>query len=168
MWLDLTPAMRSPGIAVPFTHGERVPAQDILGDTITFDDPVLLEGTMVFEEKTVRLTGTLTARVHAHCANCLNDVQSRLTIPVAEVLISQEDGETPGSAPEEDDDRFCYRGAQADVSHLILTNLVLALPIRFLCREDCRGLLDEQPGAAGAADSPFSKLSELLPKDEEE
>ncbi len=169
MWLDLTPALRSPGVPVPLSHGETVPPQDILGETVTFDDPVRLDGTMVFEDDTIRLTGSLTATVHAQCANCLNDVVMDLTVPVEEVLFSQEDGNQPEEVPGEDDDRFFYKGAQAELSHVVLTNLLLALPIRFLCRQDCRGMLDEQASQEdeGQPDNPFSVLGQLLTKDEE-
>lgn len=171
MWLDLTLAMRSPGMPVPFTHREKVPAQEILGETVTFEEPVLLEGTVVFVDDTVRLMGDLTATVHTPCANCLNDVALHLIVPVEEVLVSQMDGKQPETAPEEDDDRFFYKGAQADLSHLVLTNLLLALPIRFLCRKDCRGLLEEQSiqevDDQGQPDNPFSLLGQLLTKDEE-
>ncbi|NLB39455.1 MAG: hypothetical protein GX810_09475 [Clostridiales bacterium] len=169
--LDLTLALRGPGVPVPFAHRETVLPQDILGETVTFDDPVLLEGMMVFEDDTIRLTAILTAVVHAQCANCLNAVATRFEVPVEEVLFSQEDPAQPEAAPREDDDRFFYKGAQADVSHLVLTNLLLALPIRFLCRKDCRGLLDEH-GTIGddspdAPNNPFSVLEQLLTKDEE-
>ena len=62
---------------------------------------------------------------------------------------------------EEDDEPFTFRGMQADIEHLVFTNLLLALPIRFLCRKNCRGMLDEQD-ADRIPHNPFSVLNQLL------
>lgn len=166
MGLDVTQPLRNPGEPIAFTYGQTVPQQDIMGDTITFDDPVMLEGLMVYKDQAILLTATLNATVHAHCANCLNDVAKKFAIPVEEILYDEDAGPLPQHV-EEDDEPFTFRGMQADIEHLVFTNLLLALPIRFLCRKNCRGMLDEQDAGQDPPHNPFSVLNQLLLKDEE-
>ena len=72
-------------------------------------------------------------------------------------------------------DRLAYDGPQLAVDQLALTLVVLELPMRFLCKEECEGLPGiTQMNREADADQdelttqhPFSALQQLLNKDQE-
>jgi uncharacterized protein len=168
--LDLSSALKNPGEEMPFTHLECIPPQEILGETVTYPDPIELTGIMQASEGKIRLTGMMKATANAHCANCLSPVCYRQMLVFDEVLIKTSDAEQLPDQVDRDD-RFEYAGSTADLEHLTLTYLLLDLPIRFLCRKDCRGLLDIQTGNEDSQvdpDHPFAVLSQLLIKKEKE
>ena len=71
----------------------------------------------------------------------------------------------------EDDEIFAYEGHRLSLDKLVMSYAVMALPIRFLCREDCPGFeeyLDrtESPEESGIQ-HPFAGLRQLLDQMEE-
>lgn len=71
MLLNVSQALRTPEERIPFTHYEHIAPQEINGETVTFDDPIVLEGHFSMFESKLTLEGTLTATAHSRCCNCL-------------------------------------------------------------------------------------------------
>jgi len=167
MKLNVSEALRNPGQEYPF-HGEQTIAPvEIGGDTVTFD-AVELSGTyFATEDGNVSVDGSLKTVAHAHCAMCLEPASADVGIAFREEFVR--------NGNPEDDEIFAYEGYQVELEKLAVSYAVLALPMRFLCREDCPGLNDlhgadndfclcqkELPGQ-----HPFAALQQLLTKDEE-
>lgn len=171
MALDITRALRSPGVAVSFTHEEQLKPQQVLGDTVSFD-PVRMEGEMTFNEGSLRLTGRLRSKAHAHCANCLEPALFPINLGFDELFKASRD--QVEEDPLDGDERLVYEGNSLELHHLALSLALLELPLRILCKEGCRGLLTETPLTpthAGQKEPPeahpFSALQRLLNKDQE-
>jgi uncharacterized protein len=106
----------------------------------------------------VLLQGSLDAQVTAPCKRCLKDVT--LEVPVAftlnlvpEALARGEDvggeeetaeekaqGERAGSFELEDADEVIFDGKTIDLDPIVREQVLLALPMSAVCREDCKGL----------------------------
>ena len=107
----------------------------------------------------VLLEGRFTARVEAPCKRCLAD--STLELPASftlnlvpkslargeDVLDEKEieekersQGETGGSFTINDADEEVFDGKVIDLTPIVREQVVLALPMSAVCREDCRGL----------------------------
>ena len=163
MKLDVSQALKNPGQEYPFRGEQAIAPQEVGGDTVILDDAVL-EGTyFAAEDGSVTVDGQLTTVAHAHCANCLEDASADIQATFRETFLRNGDPE--------DDETFAYTGFSIGFEKLAMSYAVLALPIRFLCREDC-------PGLVGFADNdscqkemqnahPFAALPQLLTKDEE-
>lgn len=171
MMLDVSPALRSPGEAFPFRHEESLPPQEILGETIRFQDPVVLEGSYAMAEESLILRGTLKATVHASCAKCLEPVSCAISVPIEENFLHTDQAmlEDDGAAWEE---QFSFTGSKVELNPLALTLALLALPIRFVCGAGCEGIqLPDQDNDDSQKDlpeaHPFSALQQLLTKDQE-
>lgn len=179
MLLDVSSALRNLGESFPFIHEEKIAPQLILGETIEFDEPVLLKGSMKASQAVVYLSGELEAVVRAHCSRCLEPMSFKLSVPFNERFIKQ--GDRAGSenrAKAEDLDEFeevqAFQGYQIDLSELALSLAVLELPMNFLCREDCEGLSYEQEAEnkvnacqEAYIEHPFAALQKMLTKDQE-
>ena len=70
----------------------------------------------------------------------------------------------------EDDEIFAYQGHEVFLDKLVMSYAVMALPIRFLCREDCPGFEYRDPEAVPSEPGvqyPFAGLQQLLQDNEE-
>lgn len=91
----------------------------------------------------VGVTGKAEVDIEADCARCLEPCPRHLSIPIELFLAPQvEKSADPKEVglTEEDLNFAFYQGDSIDVGEFVHEYLVLALPIRFLCKEDCRGI----------------------------
>ena len=85
--------------------------------------------------------GRLNAPMVAACARCAEEFSAPNARPFRFVLAPRAIGEgDDGRLRTEDLEFSLYEGDQIDLGPLIAEQLILALPSRALCREDCRGL----------------------------
>ena len=165
MQLDVTKALLRPGEAFPFQADVSVSPQEVDQETITIDTAVL-SGTYSALDGAVYVNGKLTTTVHAPCALCLEMVHYPMEIEFAESF-------RKGAVETEDED-FAYEGSSVSLDHLTLTLIMLNLPMRFLCDENCSGGKEYQKYRSVSKSScqedtqrPFEALKRLLEEDEE-
>lgn len=138
-----------------------LPRTDVSGEEVAFD-PVQLSGHLTAnEDGSVVVEGSLTTTAHAHCAKCLSPASCPVTGNFRETFLH-------GGDPE-DDEIFVYEGAQLDFAKLTLTHVLLNLPMRFLCKEDCKGFeeyeeVNQHKHCRDDANvqRPFAALQQLL------
>jgi uncharacterized protein len=117
--------------------------------------------------------GTVTVPVELECTRCLKHFTRMLTFPLRELYYPTIDVETGVPVPPPDDELAfpIDRNHLLDLREAIRQNLVLELPIRMLCHEDCAGLcpqcgkdLNEGPCDCQPEplDTRLSALSQLL------
>ncbi len=163
MELDVSRALARPGQEFPFSGTQAIADQEIYGTVVRLDD-CAVEGTfMADDEGNISVRGRVDTVAHAPCANCLQEASARLGNEFDEEFIRNGDPE--------DDEIFAYEGHRLSLDKLVMSYAVMALPIRFLCREDCPGFeeyLDrtESPEESGIQ-HPFAGLRQLLDQMEE-
>jgi uncharacterized protein len=95
-----------------------------------------------------RLRGRMACRVELECVRCLAPVE-RLVEEELDLLYLPQSLNVPGEGAESLPERGLvpeelavafYRDGRVDLSQLILEQIVLALPMKFLCNDDCQGL----------------------------
>jgi uncharacterized protein len=85
--------------------------------------------------------GTLQGAVVGTCSRCLEEYPFGLEHPFVFVLTPRAAATLPESQLSADDMALSfYEGEEIDVTPLVHEQVILALPTRPLCREDCRGL----------------------------
>ena len=85
--------------------------------------------------------GRLSATLVASCARCAEEFSAPGARPFRFVLAPRAAGDDDdGRLRTEDLEFSLYDGDQIDVAPLVAEQLILALPSRALCREDCKGL----------------------------
>ena len=131
MYLDVSRALKNPGDVFSFSQAIPVEPQDILGDEVLFED-VAIRGEYTGAGESVRLTGRVAGVAKLPCARCVKRFDLPLEFPLNEVFVKESDELNP--------DHRQLSGSVIDIGQLMLESLVLALPIRFLCDEDCKGL----------------------------
>ncbi|MGJ4850337.1 YceD family protein [Bacillota bacterium Meth-B3] len=168
MLLDISRALKNPGQSYPFSGALSLEAMDVLDDPVRFEG-VAIDGSFTGAVESVKVVGRVRAKVHTRCALCLDPVAFDLDAPLAEVFTRTVDPEDPDQRP--------LNGYAVDLTDPAKDALLLALPMRALCRPDCGGLCPVcgvnlnhrrctcQEG--GERHNPFSALDELLTEDEE-
>lgn len=87
------------------------------------------------------LAGTIRATAAGQCARCLSRFEFGHEPDLSYVLVPRQgrwaDESLDGGG---DDQLMWYEGEEIDLSPLVRERLLLSLPTRPVCREDCRGL----------------------------
>ena len=91
--------------------------------------------------QSVAVTGTFEATAHQACGRCLEPLTTQVAPEVNLELMPQPSGRQGDVELGRDDlELDFYQGDLLDVGRLILSETDLALPMKPLCRPDCRGL----------------------------
>ena len=117
----------------------------------------------------VMVKGNLTGSVQSLCGRCLIDFKAPVDLDIMFLPRSErEDDET--EVVDVDESFSYYDGDSIDLLKEIKDMVIVGLPIKPLCRDDCKGLctrcgadLNSGPCqcGGGSAPSPFDKLREL-------
>ncbi|MBZ4420049.1 DUF177 domain-containing protein [Myxococcus sp. RHSTA-1-4] len=141
---------------------------DVLGGAASGEDtgfratkPSTLKASLRKVSGGVLLEGQFTAHLASECKRCLGNVELNLPVSftlnlVPESLAKGEDfqdddegsmekkervqGESGGSFSMEDADEEVFDGKTIDLDPIVREQLLLALPMSAVCREDCQGL----------------------------
>ena len=172
MKLDITKGIQRKGVDVPFELEDVWGEDHWNGDTVAYVRPVSFSGTYMLADETVIVRGIARAVIESPCARCLKPTETEIEAELDEAFIRD-----TGEEREEDDDQYMYSGHVLELDEAVRTALLLELPSRILCKEDCLGLCD-QCGADLNINAcscqkdltrrnPFSALASLLNEDEE-
>ena len=158
-----------------------------------FDEPLTITLNLTQQGGPITVTGTLEGTAIRQCVRCLTDFLDPLEVSVYAEFVRQPDGQAkvpPDSGrrgarrgsdtdepieTEEEDELYFYQGDHLDLAPMVREQVILAAPMRPLCRADCLGLcpqcgqnLNERRCACPPAPtpSPFRVLHERRSKGE--
>jgi uncharacterized protein len=117
--------------------------------------PATLTATFQKVSGGVLLHGELTAELQSACKRCLADVTVKLPVEFTLNLVPEktlkaqagggegdddEAGEQAGSFEMTDADREPFNGKTIDLDPIVREQVLLALPMHAVCKEDCKGM----------------------------
>ena len=100
----------------------------------------------VFNDGTqFRLVGGVRSTLALSCGRCLEDIALPVDLPFDLLFLPHAHNAGEGEVEIEDDDLTTayYQDDQIDLGQLVLEQFYLAVPMKPLCRESCRGLCPE-------------------------
>lgn len=166
--LDVSRALKNPGQAYPFQAMVDLPEMEVLSDPVRFED-VCIEGEFFCTGDRVSLTAEVRAEVVSRCAKCLEEVRQSIRAAVNAVFSRQPDPDDP--------DLYGFEASTVELTDAVRDALLLEMPMRFLCSEDCRGLcprcgVNLNKGSCacqegGEVTNPFSALKAFVQNNEE-
>lgn len=142
MKLDLRALLAGDCRCMPVAY-ELTPKADSLNHfsgltDIRFSSPVSVSGTITNTAGYMRMLLTLRVVYVASCARCLEDVPGSFSFDVERTVATPD---MLADLSEDRTDEFAVvENGFLDIDELLLELLELSLPMRFLCKEDCRGL----------------------------
>ena len=93
----------------------------------------------------VAVNGHVETRVQLECDRCLKPVELPVSADFALEYITEADYESSSAAAlnEEEMSVSVFDGESIDVDEIVKEQILLAVPARTLCREDCKGICPE-------------------------
>ena len=101
-------------------------------EDIQLAEPIKLDSTLDFASDIISLNGRITTRLRLSCSRCLEEFYSDIDIEVHEKFSS--------NLNNKDDEINFIDGNVINMSNIIENSIEMALPIKKLCNEDCKGL----------------------------
>ena len=98
-----------------------------------FTDPIHVTGAVTVRAGVVQLSARAAFVYHGACDRCLSPYTRAYDIPLEHTLVTTLENE-------ENDDYILLDNYQLDLTDLVEADILLELPYKNLCREDCRGL----------------------------
>ncbi len=135
--LDIHELSRRPGTSRTVSRSVPAPADlgiEVLG--VPEGSPIDLELRLEAVMEGVLVSGTARAHLAGECARCLRDITDELEVDLQELYAYPESDAEEDEAGRVEDDAI-------DLDPMLRDAVVLALPFRPLCAEDCAGLCPE-------------------------
>lgn len=165
MNIDLKEALLHKGELYTADYQGAFEGIDFLGERFDFPQGAGVSVDYRFDGEGVIVTGRFDAQATVNCARCLKPFLYPIGFEFAEYYKKQPvEGEYP------------FAGEAIELDRMLEDNVVVNLPTRFLCREDCKGLCshcgkDLSEGECGCPpaanpDNPFAGLSRLYDDEE--
>ncbi len=150
-----------------FTSAEKIAAngEHLWLDT---DSDIEIRGEIVNNGRVLEVKGIIKAIAKHNCNRCLEDYTILLEIPFSEEYQQGENEITTDNL-----DLMYYEGDEIDIADLVRESILLAEPLKTICKEDCRGLCQKcgtnlNIGTCScnqfAVDPRLAALQKLLPK----
>lgn len=98
-----------------------------------FVPPVTLKGVLESRAGIVTLKYNIQARLNAQCGRCLGRFIKDFSFDFEHIIVRELFGEDTG-------DYVVAEGDRVDMDELGVSDLLPEMPVKLLCREDCKGL----------------------------
>lgn len=143
-----------------------------LGQGVTVLSPVQVEATVINTGRFFHVEGIAAVNLGAECVRCLAPVELDLAIPFAQDFSRDS---FPAAGEETETEFLPLIGDTLDLGPVVSEAVILALPMKPLCQQNCPGLCPEcgqnlKEGkcvcASKAGHSGLADLARLLPKKE--
>ena len=132
MQMDLKRVFDIPGESVAFSHELDLRDVEQWGRK-PFASPVHVTGVVQNRAGIVEMEYSATFRMVTVCDRCLKEEEKDAQMRFSHILVQQ--------LQEEDNDALIpAEGGMLDLDELVVSDVILELPIKTLCREDCKGL----------------------------
>ena len=174
MKLDITKGIQRKGVSVDAEASDVWGEDRWNGDTIAYVGPVVFTGTYMLADETAIVRGTVCADISSNCARCAGPAVTHVTAELEEAYVRDTGDERMEAL---DEDQYTYSGHVLELDDAVRTALLLELPSRILCKEDCKGLCSQCGADLNINEcscqkdltrkNPFSALASLLNEDEE-
>ena len=167
--MDVSRALKNPGQAYPFEAAVSIEPLEYLADPLEFGDVQVKGEFLCAGSDHISLKAEVSARADTRCSRCLD--------PVSFPMTAELDAEFDRQPDPEDPDLYSFEASTIELTDAVRDALLLNMPMRVLCKEDCRGLCPRcganlnrstctcQEGAE--VTNPFSALKNIVLKDEE-
>jgi uncharacterized protein len=145
MLLDLREIAGVPGGRVPFDYEPDLSGVSSPGSVAAVCGPSRAAGSVVNSAGALSFSADLDTVLICVCGRCLVEYKYPVRKRISAYL-TEEESENPMS--------YTLQGDKADIGEIILTEFILDLPHRLLCREDCAGLCEKCGSDLNASPCP--------------
>ncbi|MBI5644237.1 MAG: DUF177 domain-containing protein [Deltaproteobacteria bacterium] len=137
----------------------------------SFITPVAAHLDFVRTDGNIHVTGEIKGKIRLNCSRCLKEFDHELNINFTDFFVRGKEEGGEKELKDADLDVSYLEGPELDSTAMLLGQISLEVPIKPLCREDCKGLCskcgaDLNSGECGCdkdekTDTRFAKLKDL-------
>ncbi len=132
MYLDLTAVFGNDGASVEFDRKIKLDGDDQEADP-NFISGIHCKGRIYNRAGMVEMDATADFDYQAPCDRCAEEATHHFNLPLQHKLIQHLSGE--------DNDEYIVLGSSSlDLDGLVWEDVILSLPMQWLCSPDCKGL----------------------------
>lgn len=162
MSIDLKQLFENVGERREIDYALDLTGYELFG-THPFFAPVAVKGQIVNRAGVVTLTMAVTVNLRVNCDRCLEEFEREYNYSFEHVLVNELNTDS--------DEFILLEQFQLDLDDLVLSDILLNLPSKLLCSEDCKGLCSKcgqnlNKGSCDCQDKfvdpRFAVLGELL------
>ena len=131
MFLDLSKALKSEGAVQQVDMAGKLEDIDFRGDTLKFSTPVSVTGKVTNNGDVLNFIANVSGNIAVQCYRCLRETTKPFSFEMKEILSDQ---------PCENEEIVCFQGDGIDLTDLLVQQILLQVPMKYLCDEQCKGL----------------------------
>jgi uncharacterized protein len=128
-----------------FAHVYQPDELNPVDERVNLTEPVAVKGQVRLAGNEVFVSGHVETRAQLECDRCLKPIELPVSADFALDYITEADYESSSAAAlnEEELSVAVFDGESIDVDEMVKEQILLAVPARTLCREDCKGMCPE-------------------------
>ena len=134
MLLDLSPIVNVDGKKLRFE--KTIDFSDRCEVGVVFLSPCEISGGLANIGGSIELSAKVSTRLRFACDRCCEEFEVDFECSFEEVLKKEDVREESDDNP----DVLYFRGNSIELDDIVLNNIIVSLPVKRLCREDCKGL----------------------------
>lgn len=134
MIIDVSELIKKKKVKEEVNYSFELKDFDHFGDLIKFADSVKFNGFISIDSDIIYLDGVLVLKLKFICSRCLKDFIYPLQIAIHEVFSSNPE------IVKNDEEIIFINNDNIDISEVAEANILMSIPIKKLCKEDCMGL----------------------------
>ncbi len=128
-----------------FAHVYQPDELNPVDERVRLTGPASVKGKVRFSGNQVFVNGHIEARAQVECDRCLQRVEAPVSADFALEYITGTDYESSDVVELTEAEMLVsvFDGEAIDVDEIVKEQILLAVPTRMLCREDCKGICPE-------------------------
>lgn len=128
-----------------FAHVYQPDDLNPVDERVSLIAPAAVNGKVRLSGSQVFVNGHIETRAQVECDRCLKAIELPVDTDFNLEYISDSDYESTEAAELSEDDLLVsvFDGKAIDVDEIVKEQILLAVPTRMLCREDCKGICPE-------------------------
>lgn len=125
-----------------FAHTYQPDELDLMDDRLRLEQPASVTGRIRTSGSEVRVSGKIDARVEVGCDRCLKALEVPVSAKFALEYITGQEYESTHVAELSTEEMAVsvFDGETIDVDEIVREQILLAVPDRALCNDDCKGI----------------------------
>ncbi|MEN6313655.1 MAG: DUF177 domain-containing protein [Clostridiaceae bacterium] len=131
MKVNISDILRVNGASIELDFVEAPPVNEP-AEGYLLDGELSFSGRLTNVNGIIQLKGVLKAVYKSECYRCLKTVKKALELEIDESFT--------GNADTEESGMYCFEGKVLDIGKAFNDNIILNLPMKILCSDDCKGL----------------------------
>ena len=128
-----------------FAHVYQPDDLNPVDERISLTEPATVSGKVRLDGNEVFVNGHVETRAQVECDRCLQPIKTPVNTDFALEYMTGSEYESGGTAEltEAEMSVSVFDGKAIDVDEVVKEQILLAVPTRMLCREDCKGICPE-------------------------